>query len=84
LLANLKAKRQAIAEARGSHFGFSSNAERFPDKRPAESDTYLGPGYYEVGGFEKKSHSNAPHVPGINNMALPPRSQTFLSHAPRF
>ena len=33
LLANLKAKRQAIAEARGSHYGFNSNAERFPERR---------------------------------------------------
>ena len=58
LLANLKAKRQAAAEASGSHFGFNSNAERFPDKRSNEAETYLGPGYYDVANtFDKKSLS---------------------------
>lgn len=48
LLANLKAKRQAQAAAQGTHFGFNSNAERFPERRVPEAETYLGPGYYEV------------------------------------
>lgn len=48
LLANLKAKRQAAADTNGSHFGFSSNADRFPARHVPEAETYLGPGYYEV------------------------------------
>lgn len=40
LLANLKAKR-------GINAGFSSNAQRFPDKKMDEAETFLGPGYYE-------------------------------------
>ena len=32
LLANLKAKRHQAAVARGTHFGFSSAAERFPER----------------------------------------------------
>ncbi len=40
LLANLKAKR-------GLGAGFSSNAERFPNKKVDEAETFLGPGYYE-------------------------------------
>ena len=39
LLANLKAKR-------GVGAAFSSNADRFVEKRD-EAETYLGPGYYE-------------------------------------
>lgn len=84
LLANLKAKRQAAAIARGSNFGFNSNAERFPEKRPVESETYLGPGYYEVPNpFDRKTQSQVANIPGVN-ISLPPRSQTFLSQAPRF
>lgn len=86
LLANLKAKRQAVVEARGGYFGFNSNAERFPDKHVPESETYLGPGYYDVqNAFDKKAQSQATGsmVPGVN-ITLPPRSQTFLSQAPRF
>jgi len=40
LLANLKAKR-------GVNVGFSSNADRFVEKKVVESETFLGPGYYE-------------------------------------
>ena len=80
LLANLKAKRQADDKA--TSFGFNTNAERFPSKHIPESDTYLGPGYYDVQtAFEKKTQSQV--VPGVN-VALPPRNQTFLSQAPRF
>jgi hypothetical protein len=47
LLANLKAKR-------GLNPAFSSNAQRFPDKKIDEAETFLGPGYYEQQGtFEK-------------------------------
>ena len=40
LLANLKAKR-------GINPAFSSNAQRFPDKKFDEAETFLGPGDYE-------------------------------------
>ena len=40
LLANLKAKR-------GLNPAFSSNAQRFPNKKVDEAETFLGPGYYE-------------------------------------
>lgn len=43
LLANLKAKR-------GVNPGFSSNAQRFPQKKLDEAETFLGPGYYEQQG----------------------------------
>lgn len=49
-----------------------------------EAETYLGPGYYEVPAtFDKKAPGPTPMVPGVN-ISLPPRSQTFMSHAPRF
>jgi hypothetical protein len=59
LLANLKAKRHAAAVARGTHFGFNSNAERFPERKIPDAESYLGPGYYEVqqaqSTFDKKA-----------------------------
>jgi hypothetical protein len=72
LLANLKAKRHAAAVARGTHFGFNSNAERFADKRPDEYETHVGPGYYQP---EINLDKKGPHgaIPGVN-MSLPPRS----------
>jgi hypothetical protein len=74
LLANLKAKRQAAAVARGTHFGFNSNAERFADKRPDEYETHVGPGYYQPEiSFDKKGQWPQGAIPGVN-MALPPRS----------
>ncbi len=67
LLANLKAKRGIIAP-------FSCNARRFEDKKVEESDTFLGPGYYEQASmFERKNQSL-----NVN------RSQNFMSQAPRF
>ena len=68
--------------ARGANFGFSSAAERFPERRPDVAETYVGPGYYNVDiSLDKKA--NQPTIPGVN-MALPPRSQTFLSQEERF
>ena len=53
LLANLKAKR-------GINAPFSSNAMRFEAKKVEESETFLGPGYYEQQSiFEKKNQTTA-------------------------
>lgn len=84
LLANLKAKRQAD-DKNSTLFGFNSNAERFPSKHIPESETYLGPGYYDVqASMDKRSQpAQSSTVPGVN-VTLPPRSQTFLSQAQRF
>lgn len=74
LLANLKAKR-------GINPAFSSNAQRFPDKKVDEAETFLGPGYYEQQStFDRQSSIPGPQAAAQANT----RSQNFLSQAPRF
>lgn len=68
MLANLKAKR-------GINPGFSTNAQRFPLKKVEETETFLGPGYYEQQStFEGAKTSNGGGAIPTNT-----KSMNFLS-----